>query len=181
MFPVTYKLKFYRPIIFRRNLVFRGQCNGWLFGHYPSSYFYLERPFRGWSMLLLMSRDRGLAPSTGSNWFSLDLVPWGGVRLSALGTSATNWPIVPAPDDRGWWMWSIRWNEKRQGKPKYSEKTCPSATLSTTNPTWPDLGSSPGRRGSKPVTNRLSYGTALGPTKYAFQPRTEGPVSETSF
>jgi hypothetical protein len=27
-----------------------------------------------------------------------------------------------------------------QGKPKYSEKTCPSATLSTTNPTWPDLG-----------------------------------------
>jgi hypothetical protein len=23
----------------------------------------------------------------------------------------------------------------RQGKPKYSEKTCPSATLSTTNPT----------------------------------------------
>jgi hypothetical protein len=24
----------------------------------------------------------------------------GGVRLSPLGTSATNWPIVPAPDDR---------------------------------------------------------------------------------
>jgi hypothetical protein len=23
-------------------------------------------------------------------------------------------------------------------KPKYSEKTCPNATLSTTNPTWPD-------------------------------------------
>jgi hypothetical protein len=28
------------------------------------------------------------------------LLLWGGVRLSALGTSATNWPIVPAPDDR---------------------------------------------------------------------------------
>jgi hypothetical protein len=27
------------------------------------------------------------------------LVSWGGVRLSPLGTSATNWPIVPAPDD----------------------------------------------------------------------------------
>jgi hypothetical protein len=26
------------------------------------------------------------------------LVSWGGVRLSLLGTSATNWPIVPAPD-----------------------------------------------------------------------------------
>jgi hypothetical protein len=24
----------------------------------------------------------------------------GGVRLSPLGTSATTWPIVPAPDDR---------------------------------------------------------------------------------
>jgi hypothetical protein len=28
------------------------------------------------------------------------LVSWGGVRLRPLGTSDTNWPIVPAPDDR---------------------------------------------------------------------------------
>jgi hypothetical protein len=28
------------------------------------------------------------------------LVSWGGVRMSPFGTSATNWPIVPAPDDR---------------------------------------------------------------------------------
>jgi hypothetical protein len=28
------------------------------------------------------------------------LVSWDGVRLSPLGTSATNWPFVPAPDDR---------------------------------------------------------------------------------
>jgi hypothetical protein len=27
-------------------------------------------------------------------------VSWGGVRLSPLGTSATNWLIVPASDDR---------------------------------------------------------------------------------
>jgi hypothetical protein len=33
-------------------------------------------------------------------------------------------------------VWSIWWNENWQGKPKYSDKTCPSATLSTTNPTW---------------------------------------------
>jgi hypothetical protein len=70
-----------------------------------------------------------------------------------------HWPIVPAPDDR-WWLWSNRWNVNWQGKPKYLEKTCPSATLSTTNPTWPDLGSNPGRRGGKPASNRLSYGTA---------------------
>jgi hypothetical protein len=82
------------------------------------------------------------------------------VRLSPLGTSATNWPVVPAPDDR-WWVWSSRWNENWQGKPKYSEKTYPSAILSTTNPTWHDLGSNSGRRGGKPATNRLSYGTAF--------------------
>jgi hypothetical protein len=41
------------------------------------------------------------------------------------GTSATEWPIERAPGDYDDW----------QGKQKYSEKTCPSATLSTTNPT----------------------------------------------
>jgi hypothetical protein len=85
----------------------------------------------------------------------------GRVRLSPLGTSATVWPSVPAPDDRWWWVWNSRWNEHWQGKPKYSEKTYPSATLSTTNPTWPDLGLNPDRHGRKPATNRLSYGTAL--------------------
>jgi hypothetical protein len=40
-------------------------------------------------------------------------------------------------------------------------KTCPSATLPTTNPTWTDPGSNPGLRGGRPATNRLSYGTAL--------------------
>ena len=37
-------------------------------------------------------------------------------------------------------------------------KTCPSATLSTTNPTWTDPGSSPVLRGRRPATNRLSHG-----------------------
>jgi hypothetical protein len=83
------------------------------------------------------------------------------VRLSRLGTAATNWPIVPAPDDRWWWLWSSWWNEDRRGIPKYSEKTCPSVTLSNTNPTWPDLGSNPNLRGGKPATNHLSYGAAV--------------------
>jgi hypothetical protein len=46
-------------------------------------------------------------------------------------------------------------------EPKYSDETCSSATLSTTSPTCPDLRSNPGRRGGKPATNRLSYGTVL--------------------
>jgi hypothetical protein len=81
----------------------------------------------------------------------------GGVKLSPLGTSATNWPIVLAPDYRR--LWRIWRNENWQGKPKYSKKICPSDILFATNPTWPDLGSNPGRRGGKPGTNSLGYGT----------------------
>jgi hypothetical protein len=83
-----------------------------------------------------------------------------GVELSPLYCS-NFWPIVPAPDDRWGWLWSNWWNEDWQGKPKYSEKTCPSATMSTTNPTWPNPGSNPGLRDGKPASNRLSYGAAL--------------------
>jgi hypothetical protein len=48
-------------------------------------------------------------------------------------------------------LWS-NWRNVWQGKLKYSEKTCISAYLSTTNPTWPDLGC----HVMKPVTNYLS-------------------------
>jgi hypothetical protein len=47
------------------------------------------------------------------------------------------------------------------GKPKYSEKTYPSTTLSTTNPTCLDPVLNPGRRDGKPAINRLSYGAGL--------------------
>jgi hypothetical protein len=40
----------------------------------------------------------------------------GGVRLSPLGTSANIWPIVPAPYDDWWWMWSSRWNECQRNR-----------------------------------------------------------------
>jgi hypothetical protein len=88
------------------------------------------------------------------------------------------WPIVQAPDDRWGWLWSNWWNEEWQGKPKYSEKTYPSTTLSTTNLTWPDPGSNPGRRGGKLATNRLSYGPAkltvtISQQVYLFHSQTE--------
>jgi hypothetical protein len=58
----------------------------------------------------------------------------GGLQLCPIGTAATNRPIVPNP---GWlWWWRNWWNDNWQGKLKYSEKTCPRATLSSTNPTW---------------------------------------------
>jgi hypothetical protein len=40
---------------------------------------------------------------------------------------------------------------------KLAEETCPSATFSTKNPTYPDLESNPGRRGGKPAINRLNF------------------------
>jgi hypothetical protein len=40
-----------------------------------------------------------------------------------------------------------------------AENTRPSATLSTTNPTFSDHRTKPGRHDGKPATNRLSYGT----------------------
>jgi hypothetical protein len=46
-------------------------------------------------------------------------------------------------------------------KAKYSDKTYPSATLSTTNSTWLDPGLNPGRRGGKAASNRLSYGVVI--------------------
>jgi hypothetical protein len=61
----------------------------------------------------------------------------------------------------GWLWWWINWWDDWQEKPKYSDKTCPTAALSTTNPTCcPDPN--PGLLGGKPASNRLSYGTVLG-------------------
>jgi hypothetical protein len=54
----------------------------------------------------------------------------------------------------------VEWNW--QGKTQVLPgKTCPSSSLSTTNPTWPDRGSKTGFRGGRPATNRLSHGTLV--------------------
>jgi hypothetical protein len=73
--------------------------------------------------------------------------------LGPLGTAAT----VPGPDDYD--DGEIGGMIIGRGNRSTREKTCPSATLSTTTPTCsPDANS--GRRGGKPACNRLSYGTA---------------------
>jgi hypothetical protein len=41
-------------------------------------------------------------------------------------------------------------------------EACPSATLSTTNPTWTEPGSNPGLRRGRSAANRLSHGRANG-------------------
>jgi hypothetical protein len=63
-----------------------------------------------------------------------------------------------------WWRWAVffyqvlqamehQWNEIDRGKLTTRRKTCPSATLSTTNPTWTDPESNPGlRNGGRRLT-----------------------------
>jgi hypothetical protein len=53
------------------------------------------------------------------------------------------------------------WNDIFARETEVLGENLPSATLSTTNPTWIDAGSNPGLRGERPATNRLSHGTAL--------------------
>jgi hypothetical protein len=54
------------------------------------------------------------------------------------------------------WDGERRWNDIYRGR----RKNCTSATLSTINPTWIDLGANPGICGERSATNRLSHGTA---------------------
>jgi hypothetical protein len=53
-----------------------------------------------------------------------------------------------------------RWNDIDTWNKRSRRKTCPSATLSTTNPTGNDPCANPGLRNERPATNRLSHGTA---------------------
>jgi hypothetical protein len=93
----------------------------------------------GWSFLYFHSGNLWNV-FLGNHTFSFQIP---NVQMGPLGTATTDRPIVACPGWLCWWR--IWWNEDWQGKQKYSEKTRPSATLSTTNPTWRDPGSNPGR------------------------------------
>jgi hypothetical protein len=57
------------------------------------------------------------------------------------------------------YIWSNNGMTVTGEKHRTWRKTCPSATLSTKNPTWTALGMNPGLRSEKPTINHLSYGT----------------------
>jgi hypothetical protein len=68
------------------------------------------------------------------------------------------------------------------GEPKNSEKkTCPSATLCTTNPTWTDPGAKPGLCGERPATNRLRHGTVWWLVCLPLEPQFAGSNQADSF
>jgi hypothetical protein len=106
---------------------------------------------------------KGPATSSDSLLFIIILSE---VRLSPLGTAATTGlfyqPQMTDDGDRG----AIGGMKIGRGNRSTRRKPAPRATLSTTNTTWPDPGSNPGRRGGKPATNRLSYGAALATACY---------------
>jgi hypothetical protein len=68
-------------------------------------------------------------------------------------------------DDEVFSAFPVQWSTgemKLTGKNRSTrKKTCSSATLSITNPTWTDPGSNPALRGERTATNRVSHGTAL--------------------
>jgi hypothetical protein len=93
-------------------------------------------------------------------YYRLGLMPCSFVVIR--NSLSGEWSPTGSTRHGGYWLPIenlVEWNW--QGKPKYSEKTRPSAALSTKKSTWRDPGSNPVRRGGKLATNRLSYGAAL--------------------
>jgi hypothetical protein len=88
---------------------------------------------------------------------SLFLILWGGVRPSPFGTSANNWPIVPAPGDG--WVWSSCCIENWSGNRSCWRKPIPVLLCLPQIPH--ELGTNWGLRCGKPRTNRLTDDTAL--------------------
>jgi hypothetical protein len=99
----------------------------------------------------------------GEKWVVLIFLNWekrgGGVQVGPFGTAATSMPIMAAPGDYddgeiGGVMIG-KGNRSTRRKPAQ----VPLYPLQTPH-ACPDAN--PGRRGGKPATNRLSYGTACG-------------------
>jgi hypothetical protein len=89
-----------------------------------------------------------------------------GPRSRFYGRTAALWLIgQPCDEDDVFSAFPFWWSTggmKLTGENRSTGgKTCPSTTLSTTNPTWTDPGSNPGLRGESPVTNTLSHDTAF--------------------
>jgi hypothetical protein len=129
----------------------------------------VDRRFRGsthlWNVGLLQREYTALYPRWISSSYSL---PWG-PEISHVGL------MIPLLDGalllfmsmgRGYvsallprtgllffpiWYGEPRWNDSARGNRRTRRETWPSATLSTTKPTWNDLGANRGLRDERPV------------------------------
>jgi hypothetical protein len=90
-------------------------------------------------------------PRTPIQWIKTIHVHISGFRLS-LWTAATNGPIVHLPGVT--YENTEPWRNDTTGENQRAwRKTCPSASLSTTNPTWTDLGANRGLCSERPAPN----------------------------
>jgi hypothetical protein len=88
--------------------------------------------------------------------FFFKLVGWD------LGTAATYWPIVPAPGNSDGDCGEIGGKKIGPKKIEVLGENLPQRHfVHHKSHTWLDSDLNPSRRGGKPATNRLSYGTAL--------------------
>jgi hypothetical protein len=81
------------PILWRCWLRSRGHI---VEGRLPST---VLKPRAYWGRGRFFAQQVGSALTLCTYVQSCFLISWGGVRLSLLSTSATNWPIAPAPND----------------------------------------------------------------------------------
>jgi hypothetical protein len=70
--------------------------------------------------------------------------------MGPLGTSATEWPIVPAPGDYDLVEWRLT------GETEVFEENLPQRHFIHHKSRLPDPGSNPGRRSENPATNLLT-------------------------
>jgi hypothetical protein len=108
------------------------------------------------SFRIISNEIYGSPATTIVTFFKKISIMGGGIQLGPLGTTTTNRPIVPAPgdyDDGEIGGIIGKGNRSTMRKPA-SMPLCP--------PQIPHACQdvNPGRRGGKPATKRLSYGTA---------------------
>jgi hypothetical protein len=80
---------------------------------------------KSWTSTLLLYILQYITPQVGKFTVKKSFLIWS-VRLLALR------PLLAYCASLGWqwrWLWRSRWNVDWQGKPKVTEKTCPSATF----------------------------------------------------
>jgi hypothetical protein len=114
-------------------------------------------------MQILKDSDDEQSPKTQEFWVHSIFLLFFWCGTKSLGTAATSGVLYkPQMIDEGD-CGAIDGMKIGRGHRSTRRKPAPAPLCPPQNPTWPYLGSNPGRRGGKPATNRLSYGAAKYP------------------
>jgi hypothetical protein len=108
-----------------------------------------------WNTNIINTKD---LPDVVVKWLLLLFMSTGGDNVSELWPSTGLLFILQKIYEYG----QPLWNDTDGGSWRTQRKTCPSATLSTKNPTWTDSGMNPDLCGEGIETNHPSQGTTTG-------------------